>query len=273
MGNCIDLVGRIADRGAEFAPPREWNRICFDLLEMLKAPKKAIRRATVNTFGYIAKAIGPQDVLVTLLNNLKVQERQNRVCTTVAIAIVAETCFPFTVIPVLLNEYNVPDANVQHGVLKSLSFMYEYIGEMSRDYIYSVVPILEDALIDRDLVHRQTAAFTIQHLSLGVIGFGCEDTLLHLLNYIWPNILETSPHIVQAMTGAIEGILVALGPGSVLLYLLQGLFHPARKVRHVYWWLYNNLYLYSQDAMVAFYPSFEDGPLNTYRRQELYSYI
>lgn len=37
-----------------------------------QAHKKAIRRATVNTFGYIAKAIGPQDVLVTLLNNLKV---------------------------------------------------------------------------------------------------------------------------------------------------------------------------------------------------------
>jgi len=46
-----------------------------------------------------------QDVLVTLLNNLKVQERQNRVCTTVAIAIVAETCSPFTVLPALMNEY------------------------------------------------------------------------------------------------------------------------------------------------------------------------
>ena len=60
-------------------------RICFELLEMLKAHKKGIRRATVNTFGYIATAIGPQDVLHTLLNNLRVQERQNRVCTTVAI--------------------------------------------------------------------------------------------------------------------------------------------------------------------------------------------
>lgn len=58
--NCIDLVGRIADRGAEFVPAREWMRICFELLEMLKAHKKGIRRATVNTFGYIAKAIGPQ---------------------------------------------------------------------------------------------------------------------------------------------------------------------------------------------------------------------
>jgi hypothetical protein len=141
--NCIDLVGRIADRGAEYVPAREWMRICFELLDMLKAHKKAIRRATVNTFGYIAKAIGPQDVLVTLLNNLKVQERQNRVCTTVAIAIVAETCAPFTVLPALMNEYRVPELNVQNGVLKALSFMFEYIGEMGKDYIYAVTPLLQ----------------------------------------------------------------------------------------------------------------------------------
>jgi hypothetical protein len=43
--NCIDLVGRIADRGAEYVPAREWMRICFELLEMLKAHKKGIRCA------------------------------------------------------------------------------------------------------------------------------------------------------------------------------------------------------------------------------------
>ncbi|MGH0165404.1 UNVERIFIED_CONTAM: hypothetical protein FKN15_048719 [Acipenser sinensis] len=136
-------------RGAEYVSAREWMRICFELLELLKAHKKAIRRATVNTFGYIAKAIGPHDVLATLLNNLKVQERQNRVCTTVAIAIVAETCSPFTVLPALMNEYRVPELNVQNGVLKSLSFLFEYIGEMGKDYIYAVTPLLEDALMDR----------------------------------------------------------------------------------------------------------------------------
>lgn len=157
---------------------------------MLKAHKKGIRRATVNTFGYIAKAIGPQDVLATLLNNLKVQERQMRVCTTVAIAIVAETCAPFTVLPALMNEYRVPELNVQNGVLKSLSFLFEYIGEMGKDYIYAVTPLLEDALVDRDLVHRQTSCATVKHISLGVAGLGCEDALTHLLNLIWPNIFE-----------------------------------------------------------------------------------
>lgn len=48
-----------------------------------------------------------------------------------------------------MNEYRVPELNVQNGVLKSLSFLFEYIGEMGKDYIYAVCPLLEDALMDR----------------------------------------------------------------------------------------------------------------------------
>ena len=240
---------------------------------MLKAHKKGIRRATVNTFGYIAKAIGPQDVLATLLNNLKVQERQNRVCTTVAIAIVAETCSPFTVLPALMNEYRVPELNVQNGVLKSLSFLFEYIGEMGKDYIYAVTPLLEDALMDRDLVHRQTAASAVKHMALGVAGLGCEDALVHLLNYVWPNIFETSPHVINAVMEAIEGMRVALGAAVILNYCLQGLFHPARKVREVYWKIYNSLYIGAQDALVASYPALEDDGDNIFSRPELAMFV
>ena len=52
----IDLVGRIADRGPEHVHHKEWLRIQHELLELLKAPRKSIRRAAVNTFGYIAKS-------------------------------------------------------------------------------------------------------------------------------------------------------------------------------------------------------------------------
>ena len=53
-----------------------------------------------------------------------------------------------------MNEYRVPELNVQNGVLKSLSFLFEYIGEMGKDYIYSVTPLLEDALMDRFVAPR-----------------------------------------------------------------------------------------------------------------------
>ncbi len=58
-------------------------------------------------------------------------------------------------------------------------------------------------------------------MSLGVFGLGCEDALLHLLNYVWPNIFETSPHVINAVMEAIEGLRVALGPTTVLQYVLQ----------------------------------------------------
>ncbi|KAI0400516.1 armadillo-type protein [Xylaria palmicola] len=256
--NTIDLVGRIADRGPESVNAREWMRICFELLDMLKAHKKGIRRAANNTFGFIAKAIGPQDVLATLLNNLRVQERQSRVCTAVAIGIVAETCAPFTVLPALMNEYRVPELNVQNGVLKSLSFLFEYIGEMAKDYVYAVTPLLEDALIDRDQVHRQTAASVVKHIALGVVGLGCEDAMVHLLNVIFPNIFETSPHVIDRIVEAIEAIRVAVGPGLVMNYVWAGLFHPARKVRQPYWRLYNDAYVYQADALVPYYPNLSE---------------
>lgn len=257
---CINLIGRIADRGAEYVPAREWMRICFELLDLLKAQKKAIRRAAVNSFGYIAKSVGPQEVLSILLTNLKVQERQSRVASSIAIAIVAETCGPFTCIPAILNEYRTAELNVRTGCLKALTFVFEYIGPQSTYYCDSVVTILEDALTDRDLVHRQTASIIVKHLALGVAGLGCEDAMMHLMNLVWANCFETSPHVVSAVMESIEAMRVALGPGVLLSYVLQGLFHPARKVREVYWRIYNALYMGAEDALVPFYPDL--GELN-----------
>ena len=271
----INLIGRIADKGAEHVSPREWMRICFELLDLLKAHKKAIRRAAVNSFGYIARAIGPSDVLQVLLTNLRVQERQSRVCSTVAIAIVAETCGPFTTIPAILNEYRTPELNVRNGCLKALSWVFEYIGEMSKDYVYSVISCLDDALTDRDHVHRQTAASIVHHLAINTVGHGAEESCLHLLNLIWPNIFETSPHVLGSVMAAIESLEVALGPGVILNYTLQGLFHPARKVREVYVRLYNTVYYRSQDALVASYPDFShfSDERNNYKRSDLYTFL
>lgn len=73
----------------------------------------------------------------------------------------------------------------------------------------------------RDLVHRQTACWAVKHMALGVYGFGCEDALVHLMNYVWPNIFETSPHMMQSFSDAVEGFRVSVGPGKVMLYTLQ----------------------------------------------------
>ncbi len=75
------------------------------------------------------------------------------------------------------------------------------------------------------------------------------------------------------MFDAIEGIRVAIGPGRIMLYTLQGLFHPARRIRETYWKLYNNMYVYGQDALVPYYPRLEDDAINKYRREYLDMYL
>ena len=50
---------------------------------------------------------------------------------------------------------------------------------------------------------------------------------------------------------------------------MQGLFHPARRVREVYWKLYNNLYVYAADALTPAYPRLESDGVNTYQRTHL----
>eukprot|EP00463_Aulacantha_scolymantha_P003368 TRINITY_DN4221_c0_g1_i1.p1 TRINITY_DN4221_c0_g1~~TRINITY_DN4221_c0_g1_i1.p1 ORF type:complete len:145 (-),score=19.10 TRINITY_DN4221_c0_g1_i1:706-1140(-) len=144
---------------------------------------------------------------------------------------------------------------------------------MGKDYIYAVAPLIQDALMDRDLVHRQIACNVVKHMSLGCVGASREDILIHLLNYVWPNVFETSPHVIQAVLEAIEGLRVALGPTIILQYTLQGLLHPARKVRRAFWKIYNSLYLASQDALVPAFPRTVDDDRNQYRRYELEIFV
>lgn len=68
-------------------------------------------------------------------------------------------------------------------------------------------------------------------------------------------------------------VVVVSSQPKILCFVLlctQGLWHPARKVREVYWRHYNNLYVGAQDAMVAFFPRLaDDAPNNIYQRHEL----
>ena len=55
--------------------------------------------------------------------------------------------------------------------------MFEYIGEMAKDYLYSVTPLLEDALMDRDPVHRQVSTLTLTLVSQHDREGACQLTL------------------------------------------------------------------------------------------------
>jgi splicing factor 3B subunit 1 len=177
-----------------------------------------------------------------------------------ALAHLAHFILFFNFFKSFLSRLSLSSALTFFSPAEALSFMMEYIQQMAGDYINAVTPLIEDALIDRDAVHRQTACTIVKHMAVGVHGLGCEDCLVHLLNFVFPNVFETSPHVIGAVLDAVEGISLAIGPARVLNFALPGLFHPARKVRAVYWKIYNHLYYNFQDKMVACFPSIPDEP-------------
>jgi splicing factor 3B subunit 1 len=119
-------------------------------------------------------------------------------------------------IPVILNEYRTAESDVRTGCLKVLTFVFEYIGPQSTYYCDSVVTTLEDALTDCDIVHRQTASVIVKHIALDVADMGCEDSMMHLMNIVWPNCFETSSHVIGAVMDTVNAMRVCLGPGILL---------------------------------------------------------
>ena len=90
--------------------------------------------------------------------------------------------------------------------------------------------------------------------------------MIHLLNLLYPNLFETSPHVIDRIIEAIDGIRMAVGSGIVMNYVWAGLFHPARKARVPYWRLYNNAYVQGADGLVPYYPNLDEKKM---QRHEL----
>ena len=97
----------------------------------------------------------------------------------------------------------------------------------------------------------------MKHLALGVCGLDCEDALLHLLNFVWPNILENSPHVINAVMEAIEGLITALGPGRIFVYITRIVSSCQKNSGCLLENLYT-LYIFGQDALTPIYPKLED---------------
>ena len=123
----------------------------------------------------------PHDVLATLLNNLKVQERQNRVCTTVAIAIVAETCSPFTVLPGLMNEYRV------RPLLTLLLNYYDH-NEMLLNYYDQNEMRLQKSFFKRFYYQNSKNNNNLKN----VLNFECQNSFSPIAIFFELDIFETS---------------------------------------------------------------------------------
>eukprot|EP00768_Dysnectes_brevis_P007219 gnl/Dysnectes_brevis/6015_a9022_320.p1 GENE.gnl/Dysnectes_brevis/6015_a9022_320~~gnl/Dysnectes_brevis/6015_a9022_320.p1 ORF type:complete len:1138 (+),score=99.33 gnl/Dysnectes_brevis/6015_a9022_320:348-3416(+) len=262
---CVKFVGVIAQRCGDAVPIAEWLRISNQLLEMFGTRRtRSLQKACISSLGSISTAVGPHHIVDGLLTNLRLPSRQSRLGATISLGVIADNSGPFVVIPFLMREYaSVPDKGVQMGVLKAMGYMFETIGEAGRDYIYPCLTMVVDALTNRDEHLRHTACEVCAHIAVSCAHTGVHEALLHLLNHVMPNILEKAPHLIQNVLRAFQACSLAVGPGVAANYVRAGLFHPARRVREMYWRLNNILSIDSRVGMVPQFPRLDalDAPL------------
>ncbi|KAL0234535.1 hypothetical protein PCE1_001571 [Barthelona sp. PCE] len=256
--NLVVLVGKIAKYAKGQAYEKEWKRILFRLVELFRSFDYKIRRATVSAVDSIARVLPVSGIVPPLVKNLKVSERSSRVSTTVVLGLLGLITpgAAEIIIVLLLQTYKEPNLNVQNGVLKAIHFLSEYMSHLFAPYIVNISELLCDALSERDAVHRQTALTIVKHtyahystsLNVGDAKVDNRLFLLHLFNYIWPHMLEYSPHVINACALAIESSIPLLG--GAFNQVLGGLFHPAKKVR-LRTQRFTNLGLMTQPAAVS----------------------
>ncbi|TBU05696.1 subunit of U2 snRNP spliceosome [Hamiltosporidium magnivora] len=242
---------------------KEWLRIVYGIIDILDSPSKNIRVLASECIGYISINIGPQDILNILMNSLKTLDRNQRNTTCLAISILADYCGLFTVLPTLLTDYSIPESIIQHGILKSISMIFGRVNIKGRDYIPCLINIIEDSLSEKDIVHRQLGMICVKSIVLSCKSPNInQDLLIHLFNYVFPNIFETSVYLEDIFFQCMEVFCLKMDPLILIQYLVQGLFHPAKRVRNKYFKILEMVEKYRPDSFITAFSYDEDAFLN-----------
>lgn len=214
---------------------REWLRISYELVDSLSFCSRRMRKMVVGSLGYISRIVGPQEILNILMDILESEDKQQRTGASLAISALGEHNELFSILPTLLTDYSIPNALTQQGILRAMIHVFQRTSPVSTNYIYSVLPMVEDAIMDEDPGYRSLGLTLIKHIVLGYRTPRIDtELILHMLNLVWMNILDFTPFIRSSFDECMEAFVTVLSSQVMYRYVLQGLFHPAKAVRERY---------------------------------------
>lgn len=214
---------------------KEWIRVVYEITDMFSSPKRSIRRKVSETLGLISGITGPQEILNILMEGLVSEDKNHRAGAADAIAVLAERNGIYSVLPTLLADYSLPDSILQQGIIRTIGKLYQRLGHSASYYTCHLLQIVEDNLTDIDSNRRVLGMKLIKNFVLVYQKPNVDEGIcVHLLNLMWINVIDTSPLVNSAFNVCIEAFSTLLEPGLMLNYILQGLFHPATRVRQRY---------------------------------------
>jgi len=205
------------------------------LMGCLESGKRTIRYSCAECLILLAKHIDPQHILNMLITNLNTSHRALRAGSTLSIGLMGQHHGLYTIIPSLMCEYAIRDNLLRCGILKSLTVAFENTREDVSNYVPILMPLIEDALTEKDPVCRTLSMNLITNIVLCYRTCPNVPILVHLLNFVFPNILEINNNqVCVSFDNCFESFSRCLGGAYLYKYIVQGLCHPAKAVRKRY---------------------------------------
>lgn len=225
----------LTEASAGVRAKREWLRICSEIVGCLGAVRSAARARCAECLAVVARSAGMQHVLDVLVEGLDSAHRAHRSGCILAIGAIGRCCgLAETALP-LICDYAVPSAQLRCGILQALAAALQSAGFCPPGCLHMLLPLVEDALTEPDAAHRALGMRLVQRIAVCSRTSPRVPVLVHLLNYVFPNVLETERSVRTAFDRCIEALCTALGGHYLYKYVVQGLYHPAQRVRRRYW--------------------------------------
>lgn len=235
LDTCVEVVMALSvmlgyDRRLE----KEWLRICQELADNAGSPRKAVRRSCAECLALITHNVKTQRVINVLMTNLSTAHKPVRSGCTLAIGLVGQSRGLHAIVPSLMADYAVPDALLRFGILKSLTIAFQGVRSDVSDYVLLLLPLIEDALTERDAAYRVLCIQMVTNIVLCYRVNPNVAIIVHLLNFVFPNVLDTTKHMREQVDRCLDAFCSVLGCMPIYKYIVQGIFHPARHVRNRY---------------------------------------
>jgi hypothetical protein len=212
----------------------EFMRICFEAAECLTEVGEKSRRVIFDFVKTVGRFVNLQDLVDIFL--IKLYESENYKGLIEVLAEISSEYGFFYVLPKIMIKYETTSYSVRLRICKFLIEFIKLKNLIEEKYFATVITLIEDLILDKELEMRKAALKLISALVNTLAPPTIHtDIIIHLLNLSWFCVLDEIE-----FDECWECFIKTLGPDVLIKYLLQGLYHPNKKIRSKYEILYQS---------------------------------
>jgi hypothetical protein len=208
----------------------EFLRICYDVMDYLSFWYIKSKQCAFDLLIQISDYIAPQEIVNIYTEFLESNTKNVKKGLILGISRLADHVGLYNILPILLVDYKYVDDKVKLVIARTISKC-----DISILYLPFVIPIFEDCILTNNIEFRICGIEMCNEI-LNKINKTEMNTriIIHFINLVWYNILETNVLIKKKFNSLIEIITKLFGTEFIVKYIVLGLFHPSKRIRKRY---------------------------------------